>query len=79
MRVSPPATYIDTLIPGSRRVVVTEQVFITIRCGQCGAHHQVQLDIWTPRTKRCTVCRRIMQVAGATELPPNVVPFRRAS
>jgi hypothetical protein len=66
----------DSIVPGSIRVVVTEETYLTIMCGKCHTEHEVHVEPWM-KTKRCMRCRRVMQLTGPVALPSNVTPIRK--
>jgi hypothetical protein len=64
----------DAIVPGSIRVVVREDTYVTVRCGRCGAEFPARVEF---RTARCKNCGRVCRLDQVAEAALNVTPIGR--
>lgn len=64
----------DAIVPGSIRVIVHEDTYVTVRCGRCGAEFPARVEF---RTARCRNCGRACRPGQVAEAALNVTPIGR--
>ncbi len=64
----------DVVVPGSIRVVVREDAYVTVSCGRCASQFETNAEF---RTSRCKNCGRVCRLDGTADAGLNVTPIRR--